>query len=40
MIERHVGDISKPVYYLAGPSAIKQAGVKSESIRAEMFAGY
>ncbi len=48
MIERHVGDVSRPVFYLAGPpvmvaameTMLKQAGVKPESIRAEMFAGY
>lgn len=48
MIERHVGDISQPVFYLAGPPAmvmametmLLEAGVKTESIRAEMFAGY
>ena len=48
MIERHVGDVFKPVFYLAGPpvmvaameTMLKQAGVKPERIRAEMFAGY
>jgi len=48
MIERHVGDIAGPVFYLAGPPAmvaamatlLKNAGVKPENIRAEEFAGY
>lgn len=48
MIERHVGDISRSVFYLAGPSAmvaameivLSKAGAKPESIRAEGFAGY
>lgn len=48
MIERHVGDIASPVFYLAGPPAmvaamatlLTKAGVKPESIRAEEFAGY
>ncbi len=48
MIERHVGDITRPVFYIAGPPAmvaamettLKEAGVKPEGIRAEMFAGY
>ncbi|WP_341769873.1 FAD-binding oxidoreductase [Agrobacterium pusense] len=48
MIERHVGDIAKPVFYLAGPptmvaamqAMLKDAGVKMENIRAEDFAGY
>ena len=48
MIERHVGDITKPVFYLAGPPAmvagmetlLEQAGVRSGNIRMEIFAGY
>ncbi len=48
MIERHVGDIARPVFYLAGPSAmvaametlLKSAGVQAESIHAEEFLGY
>ena len=48
MIERHVGDMTKPVFYLAGPPAmaagmetlLKRAGVKPENIRTEIFAGY
>lgn len=48
MIERHVGDIASPVFYLAGPPAmvaamaalLTKAGVKPDSIRAEEFAGY
>lgn len=48
MIERHVGDIARPVFYLAGPPAmvaametmLKSARVQTESIHAEEFAGY
>lgn len=48
MIERHVGDIASPVFYLAGPPAmvaamatlLKNAGVRPENIRAEEFTGY
>ncbi len=48
MIERQVGDIAKPVFYLAGPPAmvvtmealLLKAGVRSGNIRAEIFAGY
>jgi len=48
MIERHIGDIARPVFYLAGPPAmvaamadlLKDAGVRPENIRAEEFAGY
>ena len=48
MIERHVGAVTEPVFYLAGPPALVAAmealllkgGVKSGNIRAEMFTGY
>ena len=48
MIERHVSDITKLDFYLAGPPAmvaametlLEQAGVKPEDIRTEIFAGY
>ncbi len=48
MIERHVGEMTKPVFYLAGPPAmvaamealLMGAGVRSENIRVEMFTGY
>jgi ferredoxin-NADP reductase len=48
MIVKHVGDIAAPVYYVAGPPAmvsameelLRDAGVKSEDVRAEMFSGY
>ena len=48
MIERYVGDIAIPTFYLAGPPAmvaamatlLAKAGVKPRSIRAEEFAGY
>lgn len=47
MIERQVGDIASPVFYLAGPPAmvaametlLKGARVKTENIRTEEFAG-
>ncbi|WP_445253708.1 ferredoxin--NADP reductase [Ochrobactrum sp. MYb379] len=48
MIERHAGDITKPVFYLAGPPSMAaamealllEAGVRPGNIRAEMFTGY
>lgn len=48
MIERHAGDITRPVFYLAGPPAmvaameslLRKAGVSVENIRAEEFGGY
>lgn len=48
LLARHLGDLKKPVYYLAGAPAmvasmellLREAGVAKESIRAEKFAGY
>lgn len=48
MIQRQVGDLSKPIYYLAGPGAfvtamrtmLKNAGADEDNIRFEEFPGY
>jgi Na+-transporting NADH:ubiquinone oxidoreductase subunit NqrF len=48
MIVKHVGDVAAPAYYVAGPPAmvsameklLRDAGVKSEDVRAEAFSGY
>jgi ferredoxin-NADP reductase len=48
MIVEHVGDVAAPVYYVAGPPAmvsametlLRDAGVKGEDVRSEMFTGY
>ncbi|MGD9209615.1 MAG: FAD-dependent oxidoreductase [Desulfobacteraceae bacterium] len=48
MLLRHVNNLMEPVYYIAGPPAmvlamekiLRDAGVKSEDIRSEMFSGY
>ena len=48
MIAKHVGDITAPVYYVAGPPAmvssmealLRHAGIKGENARAEAFSGY
>ena len=48
MITRHVGALSTPVFYLAGPpamvlameAALRNAGVDRRHVRAEKFAGY
>lgn len=48
MLSRHVGDVTAPVYYVAGPAAmvsameglLKDAGVKPADVRAEKFPGY
>jgi ferredoxin-NADP reductase len=48
LIEQHVGSMTAPVYYVAGPpgmvrgmqALLRKAGVGTESIRAEEFGGY
>ena len=48
MLERHVGDLLEPIYYLAGPPAMTEsmrailegAGLGAESMRCEDFFGY
>jgi ferredoxin-NADP reductase len=48
MLTRHLGDLSGPVYYLAGPPAmvaalrkvLEEAGVDEDDIRTEEFSGY
>ncbi|WP_077328338.1 FAD-dependent oxidoreductase [Virgibacillus siamensis] len=48
MLKRHVSDISKPIYYLAGPAGMVKAmyqllvdaGANEDNIRAEEFSGY
>ena len=48
MLERHVGDLSLPIYYLAGPASmvtnmrktLNDAGVDDDNIRTEEFSGY
>jgi ferredoxin-NADP reductase len=48
MLERHLADISKPVYYFAGPPAMTMAmsemlsgmGIAEDSMRYEEFYGY
>lgn len=48
MLERHLKDISAPVYYLDGPPALvaamkamlNKAGIDEEQIRSEEFSGY
>lgn len=48
MLSRHVGDITAPVYYVAGPAAmvsameglLKDAGVKQAQVHTEKFPGY
>jgi ferredoxin-NADP reductase len=48
MIQRNVGDLSKPIYYLAGPPAfvtamrtmLKNAGADEDNIKFEEFPGY
>jgi ferredoxin-NADP reductase len=48
MLDKNIGDLAAPIYYIAGPppmvAAMRQtlsdAGVSSEDVRAEEFAGY
>lgn len=48
MIERHAGPMTAPIYYTAGPARmvramqnlLRSAGVSTDNIRAEEFAGY
>lgn len=48
LIERHITDLSAPIYYLAGPAGfvtamrgmLKSAGADEDSIRFEEFPGY
>jgi ferredoxin-NADP reductase len=48
MLEKHVGDLTLPIYYLAGPASmvtamrktLNDAGVDDDNIRTEEFSGY
>jgi ferredoxin-NADP reductase len=48
MLTKYIGDLAAPIYYIAGPPAMVEAirrtlsvaGVDSDDIRAEEFAGY
>lgn len=48
MLERYIGDLDGPIYYVAGPPSmaatlkdtLNQAGVDDDDIRIEEFAGY
>ena len=48
MLEKHVGDLTLPIYYVAGPASmvtamrqtLNEAGVNDDNIRTEEFSGY
>ena len=48
MLEKHVGDLTLPIYYLAGPASmvaamrktLNEAGVDDDNMRTEEFSGY
>jgi ferredoxin-NADP reductase len=48
MLEKHVGELTLPIYYLAGPASmvtamrktLNEAGVDDDNIRTEEFSGY
>lgn len=48
MLEKHIGDLSLPIYYISGPPAmvtsiretLNEAGIDDDNIRTEEFSGY
>ena len=48
MLQKSIGDLTLPIYYVAGPQAMVQAmreilnkaGVDDDNIRTEEFSGY
>jgi len=48
MLEKHIGDLTLPIYYVAGPASmvtalrktLNEAGVDDDNIRTEEFSGY
>jgi hypothetical protein len=48
MLTKYIGDLAAPIYYIEGPPAmvtprrqtLSDAGVNSDDVRAEEFAGY
>ena len=48
MLEKHIGDLTLPIYYVAGPASmvtamrktLNDAGVDDDNIRTEEFSGY
>jgi ferredoxin-NADP reductase len=48
MLQKYIGDLTLPIYYIAGPQAMVQAmrgilteaGVNDDNIRTEEFTGY
>ena len=48
MLEKYVGDLALPIYYVAGPASmvtamrktLNEAGVDDDNIRTEEFSGY
>ena len=48
MLEKHIGDLTLPIYYLAGPASmvaamrktLNEAGVDDDNMRTEEFSGY
>jgi len=48
MLEKYVGELTLPIYYLAGPASmvtamrktLNEAGVDDDNIRTEEFSGY
>ena len=48
MLEKYIGDLSEPIYYISGPASmvssiqktLKEAGIDEDNIRTEEFTGY
>jgi ferredoxin-NADP reductase len=48
MLEKYVGDLSLPIYYISGPKkmvtsiqkTLSEAGIDGDNIRTEEFSGY
>jgi ferredoxin-NADP reductase len=48
MLVKYIGDLTRPIYYIAGPAAmvsamrksLNEAGVDDDNIRTEEFSGY
>jgi ferredoxin-NADP reductase len=48
MLQKHIGDLSQPIYYISGPEAmvtsirktLNDAGIDDDNIRTEEFSGY
>jgi ferredoxin-NADP reductase len=48
MLQKYIGDLTQPIYYIAGPAGmvtsmrkmLNECGVNDDDIRTEEFSGY